>query len=139
MNDSTAGSPRHVVLYVEDNLTNLRLVERIFDRRPDLKLMTATRGLTGLEMARDHQPAVVLLDVHLPDVNGDKVLIRLRDDPLTRTIPVVMLSADASERQIQRLLHYGAAAYLTKPLDVMNLLETVDKFIRAEAISRRGR
>lgn len=139
MNDRTAGSARHVVVYVEDNMTNLRLVERIFDRRPDLKLMTATRGLTGLEMARDHQPAVILLDVHLPDVNGDEVLIRLRDDPLTRTIPVVMLSADASERQIQRLLNYGAAAYLTKPLDVLNLLETVDKFIRTEAISRRGR
>ena len=138
MND-TAGSARHVVVYVEDSMTNLRLVERIFDRRPDLKLMTATRGLTGLEMARDHQPAVILLDVHLPDVNGDEVVIRLRDDPLTRTIPVVMLSADASERQIQRLLNYGAAAYLTKPLDVLNLLETVDKFIRTEAISRRGR
>jgi CheY-like chemotaxis protein len=139
MNDDAPSSVRHVVLYVEDNMTNLRLVERIFDRRPDLELMTATSGLTGLEMARDHQPAVILLDVHLPDVTGDKVLIRLRDDSLTRTIPVVMLSADASEPQIQRLLNYGAAAYLTKPLDIRNLLETVDKFIRTEAISRRGR
>jgi CheY-like chemotaxis protein len=81
-------------------------------------------------MARDHQPSVILLDIHLPDVNGDKVLTRLRDDPLTRTIPVVVLSADASERQIQRLLNLGAAAYLTKPLDVHKLLDTVDEMIR---------
>jgi CheY-like chemotaxis protein len=65
----------------------------------------------------------------LPDVNGDKVLTRLRDDHLTRDIPVVMLSADASDRQVQRLLNLGAAAYLTKPLDVVKLLETVDTMI----------
>lgn len=139
MNEDAIASPRRSVLYVEDNLTNLRLVERIFERRPDLELLTTTHGLVGLEMARSHRPSVVLLDVHLPDVDGDEVLIRLRDDPLTRTIPVVMLSADASEPQIQRLLNYGAAAYLTKPLDVLGLLETVDQFVRAEAISRRGR
>jgi CheY-like chemotaxis protein len=126
------------VLYVEDNVPNLRLVERIFDRRPDLELITTTSGLEGFEIARDRHPAVVLLDVHLPDLGGDLVLIRLRDDPATRTIPVVILSADASERQIRRLLHAGAADYLTKPLDVHGLLGTVDRFIRTEAIARRG-
>jgi CheY-like chemotaxis protein len=129
--DETAESPvaRNTVLYIEDNAVNRLLVERVFDRRPDVDVIVATRGLIGLEMARDHQPAVILLDIHLPDVNGDKVLTRLRDDPLTREIPVVMLSADASDRQIQRLLNLGAAAYLTKPLDVLKLLDTVDAVI----------
>jgi CheY-like chemotaxis protein len=121
---------KNTVLYIEDNAVNRLLVERVFDRRPDVDVIVATRGLLGLEMARDHQPSVILLDIHLPDVNGDKVLTRLRDDPLTRSIPVVMLSADASERQIQRLLNLGAAAYLTKPLDVHKLLDTVDDMIR---------
>lgn len=119
----------HTVLYIEDNAVNRLLVERVFEHRSTIDVIFATRGLPGLEMARDHQPAVVLLDIHLPDVNGDKVLTRLRDDPLTRDIPVVVLSADASDRQMQRLLNLGAAAYLTKPLDVHKLLETVDEMI----------
>ena len=118
------------LLYIEDNDTNVRLVERILERRPDIELITAARGLLGLEMARDHQPAIVLLDIHLPDINGDKVLKRLREDPLTTAIPVVVLSADASDRQMQRFLEAGAVAYLTKPLDVHNLLETIDSVIR---------
>jgi CheY-like chemotaxis protein len=128
--DERASDDRHTVLYIEDNSVNRLLVERVFDRRPDVDVIVATRGLLGLEMARDHQPSVILLDIHLPDVNGDKVLTRLRDDPLTRSIPVVVLSADASDRQIQRLLNLGAAAYLTKPLDVHKLVDTVDEMIR---------
>jgi CheY-like chemotaxis protein len=124
-----ASDAHHTVLYIEDNAVNRLLVERVFEHRSNIDVIVATRGLLGLEMARDHQPAVVLLDIHLPDVNGDKVLTRLRDDALTRDIPVVVLSADASDRQVQRLLNLGAAAYLTKPLDVHKLLETVDVMI----------
>jgi CheY-like chemotaxis protein len=127
--DARASDAQHTVLYIEDNAVNRLLVERVFEHRSNIDIIVATRGLLGLEMARDHQPAIVLLDIHLPDVNGDKVLTRLRDDPLTRDIPVVVLSADASERQMQRLLNLGAAAYLTKPLDVHKLLETVDGMI----------
>lgn len=127
--DARASDARHTVLYIEDNAVNRLLVERVFEHRSNIDVIVATRGLLGLEMARDHQPALVLLDIHLPDVNGDKVLTRLRDDPLTRDIPVVVLSADASDRQMQRLLNLGAAAYLTKPLDVHKLLDTVDAMI----------
>jgi CheY-like chemotaxis protein len=133
--DPRAPDARHTVLYIEDNAVNRLLVERVFDRRPDIDVIVATRGLLGLEMARDHQPTVILLDIHLPDVNGDKVLTRLRDDQLTRDIPVVMLSADASDRQMQRLRNLGAAAYLTKPLDVHKLLETIDEMIGATSAS----
>lgn len=131
--EARASDAHHTVLYIEDNAVNRLLVERVFEHRDNIDVIVATRGLLGLEMARDHQPAVVLLDIHLPDVNGDKVLTRLRDDALTRDIPVVVLSADASDRQIQRLLNLGAAAYLTKPLDVHKLLETVDGMISAHS------
>ena len=131
------GEP-HVVLYIEDNAANLRLVERVFERRPDIRMISATRGLRGLDMAREHRPAVVLLDLHLPDIDGDEVLLRLRADELTEAIPVVILSADANDRQIQRLLEAGATAYLTKPLDIHNLVETVDEVIPRTTEAPRG-
>jgi CheY-like chemotaxis protein len=120
---------RRRILYVEDNAANVRLVERVFERRSDIELLTATRGHAGLEMARTRQPKVVLLDLHLPDINGDEVLRLLRADPGTQAIPVVILSADANDRQIQRLLEAGATAYLTKPLDIHTLVATVDEMM----------
>jgi CheY-like chemotaxis protein len=127
--EAFVSASRRTVLYIDDNPANLLLVERLFAGRPEIELVTAARGLLGLEMARDRQPALVLLDIHLPDVNGDRVLKRLHEDPLTRAIPVVVLSADASERQIERLLTCGAAAYLTKPLDLRRLVDLVDEII----------
>jgi CheY-like chemotaxis protein len=127
--DAIVSAARHTVLYIEDNASNLRLLERLFAHRPGIELISATRGLPGIEMARDRHPVVVLLDLDLPDISGDEVLQRLRDDPSTKTIPVVMLSAEANYRQIQRLLQTGASAYLTKPLDAHNLLNTVDELI----------
>jgi signal transduction histidine kinase/CheY-like chemotaxis protein len=115
------------VLHIEDNPSNLRLVERIFCRRPAVTLVSAIQGRVGLELARDHQPDLILLDRHLPDLTGDEVLQRLRDDARTAHIPVVLLSADASSDHIRRLLATGARAYLVKPLDVDRLLEIVDE------------
>jgi CheY-like chemotaxis protein len=117
------------VLYIEDNLSNLRLVERIMERRPNVKLLSAMQGRVGLDLAREHQPDLILLDQHLPDVQGDEVLRALRGDPRTRAIPVVILSADASAGQIRRLLEAGARAYLTKPLDVSRLLAVLDETV----------
>jgi PAS domain S-box-containing protein len=115
------------VLYVEDNLSNLRLVERILARRPTARLITAMQGGLALELAREHRPDLILLDVHLPDIDGDEVLRRLREDPETRDIPVVAVSAEATPRKIERFLAAGARAYLTKPLDVKQFLEVVDE------------
>jgi PAS domain S-box-containing protein len=114
------------VLYVEDNLPNLRLVERILARRPHAKLIAAMQGGLALELAREHRPALILLDVHLPDIDGDEVLRRLRADADTRDIPVVTVSAEATPKKIERFLSAGARAYLTKPLDVKRFLEVVD-------------
>jgi CheY-like chemotaxis protein len=116
------------ILYIEDNLSNLHLVERILD---DEHLLSAMQGQLGLELAREHRPDLVLLDLQLPDIPGDLVLSRLREQPETAGVPVVILSADATPGQVRRLLEGGATAYLTKPLDVSEFLRTVD-----EALSR---
>jgi PAS domain S-box-containing protein len=118
-----------VVLYIEDNPANLRLVERVLARRPKMKLLSALQGGLGFELAREHQPDLILLDLHLPDVSGDEVLGRLVAEPRTREIPVVVLSADATPGQVDRLLAAGARAYLTKPLDVRKLLTLLDESI----------
>ena len=118
---------RATLLYIEDNAANLHLVERIVSRRPGLTLMSAMQGSRGLELARDHRPQVILLDLHLPDLDGAEVLARLRQDASTRDIPVVILSADATPGQVTRLLAQGATAYLTKPLDVHELLSLLDR------------
>jgi len=76
------------------------------------------------------QYAAVLLDLHLPDLPGNEVLARLLADPVTKSIPVVVLSADATPGQVSRLLEQGARAYLTKPLDVKKILALLDEFLR---------
>jgi CheY-like chemotaxis protein len=91
--------------------------------------VSAMQGGLGLELARQHQPDLILLDLHLPDISGDDVLHRLRADPLTRGIPTCVVSADATEGRIRRLRAEGADEYLTKPLDVARLLEVIDSVL----------
>jgi CheY-like chemotaxis protein len=114
------------VLYIEDNPSNLKLVARILEHRPNIRLLSAREGREGLELARDRAPDLILLDAHLPDIDGETVLRELRADAATAKIPVVILSADATSDQIRRLFAAGASDYLTKPLDVRRVLETVD-------------
>jgi PAS domain S-box-containing protein len=117
----------YTVLYIEDNLSNLNLIEHILRRRDKIRLLSAMQGRRGLELAREHRPQLILLDLHLPDMMGDEVLRHLRAESETLDIPVVMLSADATPRQIERLLEAGAATYLTKPLDVKEFMTVLDK------------
>ncbi len=120
---------RHTVLYIEDNLANVKLIEHVLDHRRDVELMTAMQGRLGITLALQHHPALILLDLHLPDVGGETVLAGLRSDPATATTPVLVLTADATDRQRKRLLAAGATEYLTKPLDVRQLLELVDEHL----------
>ncbi|MQA98865.1 MAG: PAS domain S-box protein [Actinobacteria bacterium] len=124
-----APAGERIVLYVEDNLPNLRLVERIFERRPSIRLVAAMQGGLALDLAREHRPDLILLDVHLPDIDGDEVLRRLLANPETRDIPVVVVSAEATPAKIERFLGAGARDYLTKPLDVKKFLEVVDEIL----------
>lgn len=117
------------VLYIEDDLVNYTLVERILEMRPGLKVMHATHGAIGLEQARLQRPALVLLDLNLPDMHGSEVLEHLRSHPETAEIPVVILSANATPSQIERLLTAGAQNYITKPFDIDVFLAVVDEFV----------
>jgi signal transduction histidine kinase/ActR/RegA family two-component response regulator len=116
------------VLYIEDVVANVRLVEEILARRPSVRLLPAMLGRLGVELARDHHPDLILLDLHLPDMGGADVLAALRGDRSTRPIPVVVLTADATHTELDRLMRLGARAYLTKPIGVRRLLEIVDRF-----------
>jgi PAS domain S-box-containing protein len=127
----TSGQEK-TILYIEDNLSNLKLVERVLEYRKGVKLLSAMQASLGIELAFTHQPDLVLLDLHLPDMRGDHVLARLRGDPVTASIPVVIITADATPGQMQRLLAAGAEAYLTKPLDVPHFLELVDQILDRE-------
>jgi PAS domain S-box-containing protein len=119
------------VLYVEDNLSNLHLVERILERRPDVLLIPALQGRIGLDLAMQHQPALVLLDLHLPDMSGEDVLLQLKGHASTANIPVVVMSADATAGRITRLKETGAVDYLTKPIDVTRFLAVIDRWCEA--------
>jgi CheY-like chemotaxis protein/anti-sigma regulatory factor (Ser/Thr protein kinase) len=119
------------VLYIEDNLANLSLIETILAARPEITLISALQGQLGLDLAWEHNPDVILLDLHLPDVAGTEVLRRLKLDPRTRATPVIVISADATHSQMDVLSQLGAHAYLTKPLDVDRFLETLDGVLGA--------
>jgi len=127
------GSPRRTIVYVEDNLSNLRIVERLADRVAGVRLIPAMQGTVGLDLARQHRPDLVLLDLHLPDLHGREVLRQLKRDPSTAAIPVVILSADATPDQVEELLAAGAAEYLTKPIDIDRLLKAIERALRAGA------
>jgi signal transduction histidine kinase/ActR/RegA family two-component response regulator len=133
-----AGSDlRHKLLYIEDNMANVRLVERVFQRRDDVDVIAAMQGRLGVALAREHRPVLILLDLHMPDINGDEVLRQLREDPATATTPVVIVSADATAGQIERLLAEGATGYLTKPLDLQELLTVFNSAVEATQPSLR--
>jgi PAS domain S-box-containing protein len=114
------------ILYIEDNFSNVTLVDQMLLERPAFELMTAMQGRVGLELARQHSPDLILLDLHLPDMPGWQVLAQLKADQLTREIPVVIISADATSPQIKRLLSAGARAYLTKPLDIAEFFHVIE-------------
>lgn len=117
------------VLYIEDDPVNFMLVERILEFRPALKLLHARCGQTGVALAQAHRPKLILLDLNLPDIHGSEVLRRLQDEPVTSKVPVVVLSADATPSQIERLLTAGARNYLTKPFDIDPFLAVVDEMV----------
>lgn len=131
--ESTAADfdERPVVLHVDDHPANLKLVERILVTRPDVRLVEAANGEQGLSLARRFAPVLVLLDLRLPDIPGDEVIRRLRDDPATSDLLIVVVSAEARPAETDRLLAAGADAFLVKPLDIEAVLDVVDAATKA--------
>ena len=128
------GSKLRTLLYVEDNPANLMLVERLIDRRPDLRLLTAGDGYSGIEIARASMPDVILMDINLPGISGIKALRILSDDPATAHIPIVALSANAMPRDIEKGLDAGFFKYLTKPLKINEFMDTLDEVLKFSEI-----
>jgi PAS domain S-box-containing protein len=114
------------LLYVEDNPANLKLVAQLIARRPNLCLLSAADAAHGIELARDRQPAVILMDINLPGISGIRALNILREDPLTQHIPVVAISANAMPHDIRKGLEAGFFRYLTKPIRVVEFMDVVD-------------
>jgi signal transduction histidine kinase/ActR/RegA family two-component response regulator len=123
---ATAGD----VLYIDDTEENLQLIESLLtELRPGLALRTAMNGLDGSLLAENRRPDVVLLDLNLPDISGEEVMRRLRARTQTGDVPVIVLSADSTSRNINRLLEAGADAYLTKPVNVPQFLDVLDRLL----------
>jgi len=120
-----------VVLQIEDNPSNAALVEQVLAKRPGVRLVSAVEGRSGLQLARQHRPDLVLLDLHLPDLAGDELLHRLKAVPELADTKVVVVSADATPSRIREMLDLGVEGYLTKPVDVEALLRLVDYEIGA--------
>lgn len=130
---STIVSHQRLILQVEDNDANAHVVKQLIGRRSDLALLTATTGLQGIEMAVAHLPNVILLDINLPDISGYEALAALRSNLLTGHIPVIALSSNAYQKQIQEGLEAGFFRYLTKPFKLDELMNTIDIALGAVA------
>jgi signal transduction histidine kinase/ActR/RegA family two-component response regulator len=132
-----ASGETRTVLYIEDNLSNIELVERLLGRRPGFELLTATTGRAGLELAREVHPDLVLLDLDLPDIRGEEVLAELRGQPETADIPVIIVTADAAPWRQAELARAGADAYVVKPIQLASFLETLEAVLRRVEATRR--
>ncbi len=117
----------HTLLYVEDNPANMMLVEDIIARRPDIRLLTARNGKSGIELARASLPDVILMDINLPGISGIDAMKILAVDQTTAHIPVIALSANAMPRDIEKGLEAGFFRYLTKPIKVNEFMNTLDE------------
>ena len=118
------------ILYIEDNLSNIELVEAILmENRPGIRLLTSIYGMQTVRLAKENNPCLILLDLHLPDIKGIEVLNQLLADAQTKSIPVIIVSADAMPFQVEKMKQIGVKDYFPKPLDVVNLLQSIDFYI----------
>jgi len=117
------------VLYIEDNPANLRLMYRLFEQRRDVQLLTAVEPITGLEMIKSERPDLILLDIHLPGMDGFKVMNKIQADTSSQHIPVIAVSANAMSIDIDKARQAGFVDYATKPINLSSFLELVDKYL----------
>ncbi len=120
---------QRVVHYVEDNETNVEVMRGILALRPQITLEVSMLGLEGLAAIRRRKPSLILLDMHLPDIDGLALLRQLQADPETSDVPVIVVSADATEASIRQAIGAGATHYLTKPVNVPQFLGALDDML----------
>ena len=118
---------RRTVLYVEDNMANYELFENIVKLRPHIDLLHTFNAEEGIKVARERLPDLIVMDIHLPGMNGYEAMTHLRRISETSSIPVIALSANAMPRDLSRGREAGFKRYLTKPIDVSALLKTLDE------------
>lgn len=133
---SVSDNSHFKILYVEDNAANLKVVEALFRRQQRMALLSATNGEYGLELARRYHPDAILLDIHLPGMDGFAVLEALQADAATRAIPVLALSADAMPLDVEHGLKAGFVQYLTKPIQIQQLLDALQDVLETDANTR---
>jgi CheY-like chemotaxis protein len=117
------------VLYIEDNKDNIRLIERLLSRRPNVRLLTAGTGRDGVDAATAQRPALILLDNRLPDATGTSVLRELTADQATAGIPVIVITGDSADQTAKDLLASGATEFIAKPFDIQGFLAAVDRYL----------
>lgn len=120
---------QHIVLYIEDNPSNIKLVAQILGHRPHIHLLTAHTPELGIELARSRHPELILLDINMPGMNGYQVLEVLRSDACLQAIPVVAITANAMPRDIERGHAAGFSGYLTKPIGVTEFFKLLDRYL----------
>ena len=123
--DESTELEQTTLLYVEDEELNLQLVRRVLCDYPQYHLVSTSKGLLALPLAREHRPALILLDLNLPDLPGEQVLEQLQADPATRDVPVIMVTADIMGSRLERMLSSGAVGYLTKPFRIADLIRII--------------
>ena len=131
--DAGSKAPQHTVLLVEDNLQHLELLEAYMEDMPEARVVTATNGLEALQKVQEESPDLVLLDIMMPKMSGFEVCKRLKSDPKTRDILVVMVTALNETSDIERAAECGTDDYLSKPVDRQALVDLIRNLLTAKA------
>jgi CheY-like chemotaxis protein len=126
------------VVVVDDDQTNLTLLRRILARRPGLDVLSESDGQRGLDLIRQQNPDLVLLDLHLPTMDGETIVRELRSDPATAATPVIVISGDTNPETTRRLQEAGATDYLAKPLNIQAFLDTINGLLEPLAAGVPG-
>jgi PAS domain S-box-containing protein len=129
--NTTLVNKRGTIVYIEDNTPNIELVDQILkSHSSNIRLLTCKYGREALNYAHEYSPDLILLDLNLPDMHGSEVLKILQSNEKTKSIPVIIISADAMPQQLDKLINAGAKKYLTKPLDVIEFLKVVSDYLK---------
>lgn len=130
-------NPDISILYIEDNSANLILVQKVIEKKTAFRFLSAADPVSGLELAISKQPDLILLDIFLPIMDGYEVMKRFRENELTANIPVIALSANVMQADIQRSIEAGFAAYVPKPINIASFLEQIARVLEHSLIERR--